>query len=269
MAAQDAEILLLKNRLAVFDGLQEEYWLNQSSMEKRADQIYAHQSEYEEKTMVELKSLNEKVTWSNEMIHEDCLNIHLQQKRINCLVAFKDHAVVQLKDAPTQAWCKNEVESWKDWSNELGSHVDLISSRLWDAEQRLMIHNHCHHCPADYNSPEVSGWEPTRFRTRGDTPWPGSDRSHSSFGTPEGVRPAPDSPVIPPERTQDEEVVPDSEGSVSSEESAVPEADVGAATSPPLPVVHGVIRCSWELVPTIPYSQSRRKKIGPPHPKGE
>jgi len=158
MVALKNENLMLSHWLSVFNQLQEEYWVNQTAMEERADNIYTHQSEYEEKTMVELESLNKKVTWSNKMIHEDRLNIRLQGKRIDCLVTFEDQAVTQLKDAPTWAWCKNKVESWKDWLRELGSHVNLLSSCIWDAEQQLMIHNHCHHCLVDYNSAEVSGW---------------------------------------------------------------------------------------------------------------
>jgi len=103
-----------------------------------------------------------------------------------------------------------------------------------------MHHNHCHHCPADYNSAEVSGWEPRRFQA--DTPWPGSDRSHLSFGTPEGVRPALDSLAISQVAVNDEEIVPDLEGLGSLAEEEVEEANVGTATGPPLPVVCGVVR---------------------------
>jgi len=114
------------------------------------------------------------------MIHELRGKLLLQTTRVDGLCRFEEKAGVKLATMPTKAWCRTEVETWKDYSNELGSGMDNLGMRVWEVEQELMRHRHCSHCEPDYNSSEVSGWEPRRFRT-------GSERSHSSFGTPEGL----------------------------------------------------------------------------------
>jgi len=77
MVAPEEENLILNCHLSVFDQLQEEYWVNQVSMEEWADKVYAAQSAFKEKMSVELKSLDEKGMWMNEMFHEDRRKLHL------------------------------------------------------------------------------------------------------------------------------------------------------------------------------------------------
>jgi len=102
MVALEEEKLHLNHCLLVFDQLQEEYWVNQVAIEERANKVHA-QSTFKEGVTADLQSLNKKVMWSNNMIHEDCRKLHLQMKRIDSLVAFEERVSAKFKEMPTHA----------------------------------------------------------------------------------------------------------------------------------------------------------------------
>ena len=127
MVALEEESLIQNCCLSVFDQLQEEYWVNQVAMEERADKAYTAQSTLKEKTTAELELLNVKGMWMNNLLHEDCRKLHLQEKRVDGLVTFVEML--------TCVWCKNKVESWKEYSNELGNGMDMLCMCMWECEQ--------------------------------------------------------------------------------------------------------------------------------------
>jgi len=56
-----------------------------------------------EKTTMELKVFNKKGDWMNNVFHEDCRKLRLQEKRVDSLIAFKERATTQLVDMLTWA----------------------------------------------------------------------------------------------------------------------------------------------------------------------